>query len=116
MLYGVEVQLVYFEQICGAEGPKNVTEAQIPEGWPQSGSISFQNYTMRYRERTPIVLNRLQVHIKAGEKIGIVGRTGSGKLQIYLFYATAPSSLFLACVCSMTCYQECLTWSVNDQT
>jgi ABC-type multidrug transport system fused ATPase/permease subunit len=86
-----------------------VKEAQIPEGWPQSGSINFQNYTMRYRENTPIVLKGLQIHIKAGEKIGIVGRTGSGKLQICLFYAIAPSLLFLAFVCSMTCYQEYLT-------
>ncbi|CAL8404057.1 unnamed protein product [Boreogadus saida] len=67
---------------CGSEGPRNVKEAQIPEGWPQSGSIHFQNYTMRYRENTPIVLKGLQIHIKAGEKIGIVGRTGSGKSSL----------------------------------
>ncbi|XP_030233896.1 ATP-binding cassette sub-family C member 11 isoform X2 [Gadus morhua] len=78
---------------CGSEGPRNVKEAQIPEGWPQSGSINFQNYTMRYRENTPIVLKGLQIHIKAGEKIGIVGRTGSGKssLGVALFRLVEPA-------------------------
>lgn len=34
---------------------------------------------MRYRENTPVVLNGLDFLIRPGEKLGIVGRTGSGE-------------------------------------
>lgn len=54
-------------------------EAQLPEDWPKRGAITFLDYKMRYRENTPIVLNGLSFFIQAGEKLGIVGRTGSGE-------------------------------------
>lgn len=56
--------------------------AQIPEGWPKRGAITFMDYKMRYRENTPIVLNGLNFTIQAGEKLGIVGRTGSGEEDV----------------------------------
>ena len=75
---------LYFSiQGCVSEGPRKVKEAHIPEGWPQMGSITFQDYQMRYRENTPIVLNGLNLNIQSREKIGIVGRTGSGGEDFY---------------------------------
>ena len=62
-----------------SEAPRHMEGGQIPEDWPQGGAITFQDYKMRYRDNTPIVLNGLKLHIRAGEKLGIVGRTGSGK-------------------------------------
>lgn len=54
-------------------------EAEVPTDWPKSGAITFLDYKMRYRQNTPIVLNGLNFSIRAGEKLGIVGRTGSGE-------------------------------------
>ncbi|XP_055010778.1 ATP-binding cassette sub-family C member 12 [Boleophthalmus pectinirostris] len=76
-----------------SESPRQVQNAPIPQKWPVNGAITFQNYKMRYRENTPIVLNGLDVSIKGGEKLGIVGRTGSGKssLVVALFRLVEPT-------------------------
>lgn len=73
------VGVVYCVQGCKSEGPRRIQEAQVPADWPTSGTITFRGYEMRYRESAPIVLKGLDFVIQAGEKLGIVGRTGSGK-------------------------------------
>ncbi|KNC46638.1 ATP-binding cassette transporter [Thecamonas trahens ATCC 50062] len=50
-----------------------------PRGWPRTGAIEFKNVELRYRPELDPVLKGLSFKVKAGEKIGIVGRTGSGK-------------------------------------
>ena len=49
------------------------------EKWPEKGSITFQDVSMTYYPGGRQVLRNVSLSIKAGAKIGVVGRTGSGK-------------------------------------
>ena len=61
--------------------------------YPKTGKIEFRNYSVKYRPDTKIILKNLTFVIKSGEKIGIVGRTGSGKstLCLCLFRILEPT-------------------------
>ena len=41
------------------------------------GKINFVNFSVRYRPDTPLILKNINLEIRPGEKIGVVGRTGS---------------------------------------
>jgi ABC-type multidrug transport system fused ATPase/permease subunit len=51
----------------------------IPKNWPSKGNIKFNNFSVKYKKEMDFVLKNLNFEITANEKIGIVGRTGSGK-------------------------------------
>lgn len=50
--------------------------------WPERGEIEFETATMKYREGLEPSIKKLNFKAQAGMKIGIVGRTGSGKSSI----------------------------------
>jgi len=54
-------------------------DKHLPEHWPLSGTISFQDVSFRYRENLPLVLQKLCLQLTPGQRVGVVGRTGSGK-------------------------------------
>merc|ERR1711971_1204711 len=54
------------------------------ENWPANAGIEFKNVNARYREGLPLVLKDLSFAIEAGQKVGIVGRTGAGKSSVTL--------------------------------
>ncbi len=62
---------------------KIYTAGQSPSSIPSQKkkylSIAFLSFQVRYRPNTPLILKGITVSISGGEKIGVVGRTGSGK-------------------------------------
>lgn len=53
-----------------------------PVGWPSKGHLMFENITFHYAPTLPPAIQDVYFEVRAGEKLGIVGRTGSGKSTI----------------------------------
>ena len=54
------------------------------DNWPEKGELRFKDFKVKYRENLPLVLKGVNFSVKNNEKIGICGRTGSGKSTIIL--------------------------------
>ncbi len=52
-----------------------IDPATLPADWPVKGEVTASNIKMSYRDG-PLVIKGLDFAVKAGEKIGIAGRTG----------------------------------------
>ena len=83
-MISMERCLTYTEVKGEKEASLNEDEKLIKTNWPQRGKIQFDDYCVQYRPNTEIVLKNLCFIIEPCEKIGIVGRTGSGKSTICL--------------------------------
>ncbi|KAL3427034.1 hypothetical protein PVAG01_00542 [Phlyctema vagabunda] len=57
---------------------------QAPENWPESGRIEFRQTSVSYGANEKRALNQLDFQIKAGERIAICGRSGSGKSSLVM--------------------------------
>lgn len=55
----------------------------LPDSWPQAGALKAQNVKVRYANHLPFVLKGISFDVAAGSKVGIVGRTGSGKSTLF---------------------------------
>lgn len=47
-----------------------------------TGDLQFCNISFKYEENMPLVLNGLNLHIKAGETVALVGPSGGGKTTL----------------------------------
>jgi ATP-binding cassette subfamily C (CFTR/MRP) protein 1 len=64
-----------------------------PSSWPKTGSVVYEGVYAGYADDKPRVLHDVSLSIRPGEKIGICGRTGSGKSTLVaLIFRLLPMS------------------------
>lgn len=61
---------------CPSEPAFNPNRTLLP---PIKGHVVLENLAFRYRSDGPLVLDRVNLEVRQGTTIGIVGRSGSGK-------------------------------------
>ncbi|KAJ4831189.1 ATP-binding cassette sub- C member 8 [Turnera subulata] len=76
------------------EPPAVVEDKRPPSAWPFSGRIELQQLKIRYRPNAPLVLKGINCTFREGTRVGVVGRTGSGKTTLIsaLFRLVEPES------------------------
>nr|CRX78939.1 hypothetical protein ls5930a1_00008 [Leucosporidium scottii] len=75
-------RILHYANELEQEAPAVIEDNRPPADWPANGAIEFKKVVMSYRPELPPVLKGLSLSIGAGEKIGVVGRTGAGKSSI----------------------------------
>ncbi|KAF4581411.1 hypothetical protein EYR38_002737 [Pleurotus pulmonarius] len=76
----VERLLAYTELLPEGTPASTLARHNDPSpSWPAKGGIEFIDVSFAYRDGLPLVLRDVTFHVRPGEKIAIVGRTGSGK-------------------------------------
>lgn len=73
--------------VLPSEAASHLPDSDPPPSWPHGGAIDFSDCVLRYRPELEVVLKGVSASIRAGEKVGVIGRTGSGKssLMVALF-------------------------------
>ncbi|TYI53567.1 hypothetical protein E1A91_D11G013800v1 [Gossypium mustelinum] len=77
-----------------SEAPEIIEENRPPYNWPAMGKVDICDLQIRYRLNAPLVLRGISCTFQGGHKIGIVGRTGSGKTTLIsaLFRLVEPAA------------------------
>jgi len=66
-----------------AEAPLTMEhDNDLNELWPYQGAINFKDIAVRYRPSLPLALDGASFSVPSGARVGVVGRTGSGKSTI----------------------------------
>lgn len=76
-----------------SEAPERVEDSRPARNWPSHGRVEIKDLKIRYRPDTPLVLHGISCIFEGGHKIGVVGRTGSGKTTLIsaLFRLVEPA-------------------------
>lgn len=64
------------------EAPWKLPSCAAQPPWPHGGQIEFRDFGLRHRPELGLAVQGVSLKIHAGEKVGIVGRTGAGKSSL----------------------------------
>ncbi|PRQ17504.1 putative xenobiotic-transporting ATPase [Rosa chinensis] len=76
-----------------SEAAEVIEDNRPMQNWPTVGKVEIHDLKVRYRPNAPLVLRGITCTIEGGYKVGIVGRTGSGKTTLIsvLFRLVEPT-------------------------
>ena len=66
------------------EGGAQLQLLEPPPSWPNKGRVEFTNICARFRPELDLVLDGVSFVVESRQKVGVVGRTGSGKSSLML--------------------------------
>ena len=67
-------RIVHYATEIEQEAPQEILDQKPPVSWPTQGQIVLKDVVLKYRPELQSVLKGLSMDVKAGEKVGIVGR------------------------------------------
>ncbi|XP_044492293.1 ABC transporter C family member 5-like [Mangifera indica] len=90
----ISIERIYQYSQIPSEAPPFVEDSRPSSSWPENGTIQLIDLKVRYAENLPLVLHGVTCEFPGGKKIGIVGRTGSGKSTLIqaLFRLIEPAN------------------------
>lgn len=85
----VEAQTVALSEAAHRGGHPGAAQPESLEG---TALVTFDNVWLRYAPHLPFVVKGVSLVVRPGERVGLVGRTGSGKSSLFqaLFRFTLP--------------------------
>lgn len=76
-------RLKFFSNLAGEESVRKPLAEPLRPAWPELGEISVEGLKVRYATHLPLVLKGITFKVNAGTRVGIIGRTGSGKSTFF---------------------------------